>query len=47
MNRNTRNNNGHLVTLPKMMLEYGRRSVKYMGAKMFEPPIEHSFIEHY
>ena len=39
-NRNTRNN-GHILSLPKMKLEYGRRSVKYMGAKTFnELPIE-------
>ena len=39
-NRNTRNN-GHLISLPKIKLEYGRRSIKYMGAKLFnELPID-------
>ena len=31
---NTRNN-GHMIKLPKVKLEYGRSSVKYMGAKLF------------
>ena len=33
--RKTRNN-GYLITLPKMKLEYGRRSLKYMRAKIFD-----------
>ena len=39
-NINTRNN-GHLIIVPKVKLEYGRRSLKYMGAKLFnELPID-------
>ena len=34
-------NIGLLITLPKVKLEYGRRSVKYMGAKRFnELPVD-------
>ena len=37
---NTRNN-GNMVVLPKVKLEYGRRSVRYLGAKIFnELPLE-------
>ena len=37
---NTRNN-GYMFKLPKTKLEYGRLSLKYMGAKIFnDSPVE-------